>query len=164
MSAVTLVHTKIIDIFDEIITFSYAYEWQKLQNDSIDKLHELEELTSIFIDDSPKSFNSLPLFSKPEEKKGQIIYVLDKLNQAINNNISPQYTNFGDDWLNLNEMHFVENQKKESISFMLVPSSRNTSDNLYKQRFTNISPAKRLCQGLIEEFNKSKDTLIQNFS
>ena len=46
----------------------------------------------------------------------------------------------------------------------LVPSSRNTSDNLYKQRFTNISPAKRLCQGLIEEFNKSKDTLIQNFS
>ena len=46
----------------------------------------------------------------------------------------------------------------------LVPSSRNTSDNLYKQRFTNISQAKRLCQGLIEEFNKSKDTLIQNFS
>jgi len=27
----------------------------------------------------------------------------------------------------------------------LVPSSRNTPDNLYEQRFPNISPAKRLC-------------------
>ncbi len=46
----------------------------------------------------------------------------------------------------------------------LVPSSRNTSDNLYKQRLANVSPTKRLCQGFIEEPNTSKDTLIQNFS
>ena len=46
----------------------------------------------------------------------------------------------------------------------LVPSFRNISDNLYEQRLANVSPAKRLCQGFIEELNKSKDTLIQNLS
>jgi len=37
---------------------------------------------------------------------------------------------------------YVEFQKNLE---RLVPSSRNTPDNLYEQRFPNISPAKRLC-------------------
>ena len=50
MAKSTPEHDHVIDIFDEIITFSYAYEWQKLKNDSINKLHELRDSIASYIE------------------------------------------------------------------------------------------------------------------
>jgi len=93
--ATTPEHERIIDIFDQIITFSYAYEWQKLQNNAIDELFKLRDGISSHVERE-----SLYLFMSPTEKKDSVISILNKLSDAVQNDSCPKVIDFEDVWLN----------------------------------------------------------------
>jgi hypothetical protein len=88
-------HNQVIDAFDAIITFSYAYEWQKLQNNEVDKLFELRDLISSHIE------NEAPyIFIMPKERESAVIQILNKLKQAAKDDSCPKAVDFDDVWLN----------------------------------------------------------------
>ena len=112
MAKSTPEHDHVIDIFDEIITFSYAYEWQKLKNDSIDKLHELRDSIASYIENiSTQDF--FLSFATPLEIEVTIFRILDTLNCAIINDTCPETIEFDDAWLNLHDLYLIEKQYEE---------------------------------------------------
>jgi hypothetical protein len=112
MAKSTPEHDRVIDIFDEIITFSYAYEWQKLKNDSIYKLHELRDSIASYIENiSTQDF--FLSFATPLEIEVTIFRILDTLYCAIINDTCPETIEFGDVWLNLRNLYTLEKQYEE---------------------------------------------------
>lgn len=77
MARTTPEHKRIIDIFDQMITFSYAYEWQKLQNNAINELFKLRDKISSHVEREP-----LYLFMTPEDKKSSVFGILNKLSNV----------------------------------------------------------------------------------
>jgi|GEM_PF-1653127 len=99
-----------IDIFDQIITYSYACEWQKLQNDSIDKLLALSDEISLYIEKRDKiscvssvdnkQFHVSVLFVTAEEKQRARFSVLNILSDAVHNEHCPSPIDLKKLWLN----------------------------------------------------------------
>jgi len=95
MAKTTPERESIIDAFDAIITFSYAYEWQKLQNNGID---ELSYLADQIISEVAKE--AIPLFMRKGEKFAAIFSILNKLQEAVVADSCPKAIKLGDFWLN----------------------------------------------------------------
>lgn len=99
MAKTTPEQKQVIDAFDALITFSYAYEWQKSKNDEIDKLIELGDEVSSFIKENDPLF----FMTSKEEYKSDIIKTLNGL-QATEGHECPKELELTDFWINKPEI------------------------------------------------------------
>ena len=86
---------QVIEAFDALITFSYAYEWQKSKNDEIEKLIKLRDEVSSFI----KKKDPLSFMTPREEHKSDVIRTLNGL-QVTRNGECPKELELTDFWIN----------------------------------------------------------------
>ena len=120
MAKSTPEHENIIDIFDRINTFSYAYEWQKLQNNAIDEIFKLRDLIASHIENKVQS----DLFNNPDAKEAAVIFILNELQRAVLDDSCPKAMVFGDVWLNkpenLSNQYLDQMQYKEGKHIFIL--------------------------------------------
>ncbi|ASF45233.1 hypothetical protein [Methylovulum psychrotolerans] len=96
MARTTPEHERLVDDFDAIITFSYAYEWQQLQNNKIDELMDLGDKVRELVFTEARL-----LFIGIEDKIIAIASILNKLQEAVALGSCPEAIKWGDFWLNM---------------------------------------------------------------
>ncbi len=130
MARTTPERESIIDAFDAVITFSYAYEWQKLHNNGID---ELSDLADQIIAEVEKEYP--PLLTSPEERFDVICSILNRLNAAVVADSCPKAIEPGDFWINVPDsfsgeqlIHSYQDEYDDIVMIvMVVISSLNKS-------------------------------------
>ncbi len=119
----------VIDIFDRIITFSYAYEWQKSNGDGIDRLTELFDAVAAHIKNEGSDLISNEGIDEAVQR------TLSMLSEVVDNGCCPEPVDFDDVWLN--------KPKKFDYRF------------LKEKSFQQVMPLMELAEQVIKSLNES---------